>query len=282
MGSNTSPQYWSKYIYIFINHHRWKHIRKMIAMTFSRVESYSPSASCLLSSSSHHFEYLSALACRFVSGWLQLQDILYGQCFWALWIPVIMGEALAVQWTFVVRDVRTHTRAHTHKLFPTPWVIELIMFWALLSPGLGSHEHASGGTLVHAYRHARSLAHARIGTAHHPFSTHTGSSVMTEKEGMGGGVGVNPRSKSNAVRKKILDCMYSDPCTGRDNRTNTHPDMHTMFLLMWILTVQQHLGALQWNGLQMMTKDQCCFREPSSNVCSVVLFLWSLRQPKHQ
>lgn len=91
----------------------------MSAMTFSRVESSSLSVLHLLSSSSHHFESPSVLACSFVSGWLQLQDVLYGQCFWVLWIPVIMGEALSVQWTFVVRDVRTHTLTHTY-IIPPP------------------------------------------------------------------------------------------------------------------------------------------------------------------
>lgn len=51
------------------------------ATHFSGVESSSPSALHLLSSSSHHFECLSVVACSFVSGWLQLQDVLYGQCF---------------------------------------------------------------------------------------------------------------------------------------------------------------------------------------------------------
>ena len=158
----------------------------MNAMTFSRVESHSLSALHLLSSSSHHFECLSVLACSFVSGWLQLQDVLYGQCFWVLWIPVIMGEALSVQWTFVVRDVRSHTHTHWHtnthtdthahtRYTPTPWVIELIMFWALLS--LFATVLTNMQVVAHTRAHMRTctlpcahhLARAHTHTAHHPF-----------------------------------------------------------------------------------------------------------------
>lgn len=48
-------------------------------MTFSRVEPRLP----YIFFHRHHttLECLSDLACSFVTGWLQLQDVLYGHCF---------------------------------------------------------------------------------------------------------------------------------------------------------------------------------------------------------
>lgn len=84
----------------------------------------------------------------------------------------------------------THTRTHTRYSPPhppTPWVIELIMFWTLLSLCHSSHEHASAGThsctRTDTLTHARHLAHAHTHTAHHPFFTHTLDLVSWPRKG---------------------------------------------------------------------------------------------------
>lgn len=148
---------------------------------------------------------------------------------------------------------RSLTLTHTHVIPPTPWVIELIMFWTLLSLCHSSHEHASTGTHsctcidTHARTPFSSCTHTHTHIAHHPFFTHTGSSVMTERGGSIGGQSLMLLGKRSLIActvshagAKIITQIWTQTYLHTHTQNtqavcNTYT--HTVFLLMCILTV---------------------------------------------
>lgn len=171
----------------------------------------------------------------------------------------------------------SHTQSHTHKLSPHPMGNRADH---VLSPPLSlpqfSRTCKQWHTLVHVSR-AHYLAHARTHCVS-PFNR-THQIWCHDRE-----TGVNRGSKSNAVSKKSLDCMYSEPCKSRDNCADmrfTHTKLHITHSHIVPVNVHPHyvviLGCI--SAEKPPRDDQRPTSLQSCNVCSVVLFL--LLSPKY-